>query len=69
MKTKFLKGILSAILLLNMSISFAQPANPDPTEDIPTANIDNSLMILIIGATTIGGYVFLRKYKKEQLAK
>lgn len=64
MKTKFLKGILSAILLLSISTSFAQidPGNPEGEEDTPTAaNINTFLPLLIIGAIAIGGVVFLNK--------
>ena len=71
MKTKFLKGILSAILLLCISTSFAlnDPGNPEGNEDTPTsANINAFLPLLMIGAMAIGGFVFLNKNKKEQVA-
>lgn len=70
MKTKFLKGILFAILLLSISTSFAQinPGNPDGDEDTPTAaSINTFLPLLIIGAMAIGGFVFLNKNKNEQV--
>jgi hypothetical protein len=70
MKTKFIKAIFTTLIVLGSLSAQAQsnPSNPEGEDDMPTAaSIDAALPLLMIGAVIIGGFVFLNKYKKEQV--
>lgn len=65
MKSKFLKGMLSAVFMLSVATSFAQPGNPEGEVDEPTpANIDTTLVVLMAGAVALGSYMLIKNRKQ-----
>lgn len=60
-------GLLAFLWLAYTLPAFADPNDPDPSDDPLPAPIDNWVIMLAVAAAALGIY-FVMKYKNKQLA-